>query len=167
MSIAIPRPPRCFCIRSSFVQTPQFIHVPQSLTIPIWKYPICHGLKLRLIAVQSGGGFVQTIQEGIYEGIFTQLNGKVMQRRRKVPFCSWSSVKDMNYVVSDIVQGSLNGPARSWSSTARTAKWYLFPAENWVRVHAIGSGRAFTIPIFFHIIGGFVLSAPSWQANNS
>ena len=50
------------------------------------------------------------------------------------PFVSW------------IELGSLNLPMRPHLSTALTAKWYLLPSWNCVRVQAIGRGNAFTSP---------------------
>ena len=63
--------------------------------------------------------------------------------------------------LSVIVHGSLNGPRRPISSVPRTAKWYLLPGKNWVSVHAMGRGKAFTTPIFFHWCG-FSAVPPSW-----
>lgn len=54
-----------------------------------------------------------------------------------------------NYVAAGnkwILLGSLKGPILAWVSTARTEKWYLLPSWNCVKVHAMGSGKAFTSP---------------------
>lgn len=61
---------------------------------------------------------------------------------------------------SRMLDGSLNGPSLLWTSTARTAKWYLCPSMNWVSVQAIGSGNARTSPTFFQwdVAGGLLVS---------
>lgn len=62
--------------------------------------------------------------------------------------------------LSRMLEGSLKGPSRLCTSTARTAKWYLWPSTNWVRVQAMGSGRARTSPTFFQceVAGGLFVS---------
>ena len=64
--------------------------------------------------------------------------------------------------VSKIDFGSEKGPRRVWTSAPLTAKWYLCPLWNWVRVHAIGRGRAFTSPTFFHSVDTGAWVATSW-----
>lgn len=44
--------------------------------------------------------------------------------------------------------GSLKWPLRPSTSTGRTAKWYLFPSWNCVKVQAMGRGNAFTSPTY-------------------
>lgn len=62
-----------------------------------------------------------------------------------------------------ISSGSLKAPILLWISTALTAKKYLFLSANCVKVHAMGSARAFTSPTFRHI-SGLGAEFVSWYA---
>lgn len=81
----------------------------------------------------------------------------------KAKCCSFSLIVQLELELMTFVHwGSQKEPKRPYTSLARTAKWYVEPDWNWVSVQAIGSGRAFTSPIFFQCCWDALLLELSW-----